>query len=396
MNRGLEKLQPYPFERLKGIRDEVAPAPDLPLINLSIGEPQHPTPDCIVDALIEALGGTAKYPATRGLPELREAICSWLGRRFRLANGLLDPDRHVLPVNGTREALFSIAQAVIDSSCDATVAMPNPFYQIYEGATLLAGAQPYYLPIADDSSSTPDWHAINEADWARMQMIYVCSPANPSGSVMTAEDYEFLLERADQHDFIVVADECYSELYFDETKPPLGLLQWCAQTGRDDFSRCVVMHSLSKRSNAPGLRSGFVAGDAGVLSDFFRYRTYQGGAMPIHVQYASIAAWSDESHVEANRAAYREKFEVFINAMDGLWDLRPPEAGFYLWPDIGSDDVGACRRLLGERAVLVLPGRFLGRDTATGNPGASHLRIALVAPPELCEQAGQRIRTLFG
>ena len=396
MNAGLEKLQPYPFERLGEIRSSLETRAGIDLINLSIGEPQHPTPTCITEALVANLSGTAKYPATRGLPELRETICRWLTNRFTLGPDSLDPDRHVLPVNGTREALFAIAQTMIDrTKPNPTVAMPNPFYQIYEGAGLLAGARPYYLPASDAPKSGIDWQAISDKDWDSFQLVYVCSPGNPSGTVLTAEDFEYLMARADRHDFVVVSDECYSELYFDESNPPLGLLQWCASAGRDDFSRCVVMHSLSKRSNAPGLRSGFAAGDASVMQSFFRYRTYHGGAMPLHVQHASIAAWGDEQHVVENRDAYRQKFSVFLDVMDGLWDLRLPEAGFYLWPDIANDDVEACKRLIAEAAVVVLPGQFLGREIDGSNPGYGHLRIALVESPEVCELAATRIHSLF-
>lgn len=397
MNPGLALLKPYPFERLAEIRQRVSPPADLPLINLSIGEPQHPTPAPIRDALIAALEGTAKYPATRGLPELREAIAGWASRRFRLDPGLLSAEHHVLPVNGTREALFAIAQTVLDTRSGAVplVAMPNPFYQIYEGAALLAGAEPYYLPCPAARGFRPDPAAVPADVWARVALVYVCSPGNPSGALLDAADYAALLQLADEHDFCVVADECYSELYLDEQAPPLGLLEWCAASGRSDFARCLVMHSLSKRSNAPGLRSGFVAGDARLINEFFRYRTYHGGAMPIHVQHASIAAWNDETHVVENRRLYRAKFAAVGAVLDGVIDATPPPAGFYLWPEIPGDDVSACERLLGEAGVLVLPGRFLARDAEGGNPGAGRVRIALVAGETECVTAAERIRTVF-
>ena len=393
MNPGLELLQPYPFERLAALRKRCAPAAGETLINLSIGEPQHPTPAFVHEALINSLEATGKYPATRGLPELREVIAAWLSKRFDVPNSTLDPDRHVLPVNGTREALFAISQAVFSRDADkALIAMPNPFYQIYEGAALLAGARPYYLPCPAARDFRPDLATVPSAIWAQLALVYVCSPGNPSGAVMAAEDFELLLERADEHDFVVVADECYSELYADESRPPLGLLQWCAMTGRDDFSRCLVMHSLSKRSNAPGLRSGFVAGDAALIQDFFQYRTYQGGAMPIPVQHASIAAWSDETHVAHNRALYRAKFDSVIDVLQNCLEITRPEAGFYLWPQVPDDGVSVCERLLSEAAVLVLPGEFLARDSNGANPGRDRIRLALVAEHDHCLSAAHRIR----
>lgn len=396
MNPGLHDLQLYPFERLAGIRERVSPPPELGLINLSIGEPQHPTPRCIRDALIAALDGTARYPATRGLPELREVISRWASHRFSLAPGLLTGADHILPVNGTREALFAIAQTVVDSSGrKPLVGMPNPFYQIYEGAALLAGAEPYYMPCPAETGFRPQWEAVPAGVWDQMSMVYVCSPGNPAGNVLTADDYARLVGLADQHDFVIVADECYSELYFDERVPPLGLLQWCAASKRGSFARCLVMHSLSKRSNAPGLRSGFVAGDAQLIELFYRYRTYQGGAMPLHVQHASIAAWNDEDHVRANRALYRRKFVQVSTILRDVIDVHIPPAGFYLWPELAFDDIVACERLLGEAGVLVLPGQFLARDCGNGNPGRNRVRIALVADEAQCVIAAERIRTVL-
>lgn len=396
MNPGLAQLQPYPFERLATLRERVAPAPDRTLINLSIGEPQHATPRCIHEALVADLDGTAKYPATRGLPELREAICRWATRRFALPPAALDPARHVLPVNGTREALFAIAQAAFArDAAKPLVGMPNPFYQIYEGAALLAGATPCFVPCPAERGFRPDWQAVPASTWDRLALLYVCSPGNPSGAVLTAEDYATLVALADRHDFVIVADECYSELYLDEDAPPLGLLQWCAASGRDDFNRCLVMHSLSKRSNAPGLRSGFVAGDADLIDDFFRYRTYQGGAMALPVQHASIAAWSDEAHVIDNRARYRAKFADVVATLQPVLALSAPPAGFYLWPELPLDDITACERLLGEAGVLVLPGQFLAREVDGSNPGRGRIRIALVAGHAECVEAAARMAHFF-
>jgi len=396
MNPGLRDLKPYPFERLAELRARVAPPADRPLINLSIGEPQHATPAAITAALVAALDGTARYPATRGLPELRRAIVDWAGRRYGLAPGQLDTEHQVLPVNGTREALFAIAQCVVAANSHKNVvAMPNPFYQIYEGAALLAGGEPYFFDCPAASGFRPNIAAVPAAVWERVALVYVCSPGNPSGTVLDADDYARLLALADRHDFLVVADECYSELYFDEQSPPLGLLEWCARHGRDDFSRCLVMHSLSKRSNAPGLRSGFVAGDRAVMDEFYRYRTYQGGAMPLHVQHASIAAWNDEAHVVDNRSRYRRKYERVLPLLADLVDVTQPAGGFYLWPDVGGDDIAVCERLLGEAGVLTLPGSFLARDTAAGNPGRGRLRLALVAGEEECVEAATRMRAVL-
>ncbi|MBI4693761.1 MAG: succinyldiaminopimelate transaminase [Gammaproteobacteria bacterium] len=396
MNPGLKHLQPYPFERLGAL--QAAAARDrttLQPINLSIGEPQHPTPAIIHEAILASLATTSKYPATKGIEELRVAIADWLVRRFRLATASIDAERHVLPVNGTREALFAIAQCLVDRAPGALVAMPNPFYQIYEGAALLAGAEPFFMACPAASGFLPDFDAVPGAIWDRCQLVYVCSPGNPSGSVMDARQFTRLIELADRHDFTIVSDECYSELYYDETRPPLGLLEVCTALGRNDYRRCLVMHSLSKRSNAPGLRSGFVAGDEAILRDFLRYRTYHGCAMPLYVQHASIAAWRDETHVIANRARYREKFEAVVPVLGEVLDVRMPEGGFYLWPRLPADDVETCRHLLEETNVLTLPGSFLAREGIDGNPGRGRLRIALVAELEPCVEAAHRIRGFF-
>lgn len=396
MNPGLELLQAYPFERLAELRAELRPPPDLAPVNMSIGEPQHPTPAFIHAALAAAQSGTGKYPATRGTPDLRESIAAWLTRRFRLDANSLDPERHILPVNGTREALFSIAQCVVDPrQRGAAVAMPNPFYQIYEGAALLAGASPVYVPCPEDNGFAPDFDSIDPATWERCQLLYICTPGNPSGSVMSAEQIACAIELADRYDFTLVSDECYSELYRDEHKPPVGLLQVARDVGRTDFSRCIVMHSLSKRSNAPGLRSGFVAGDAALLAEYLRYRTYHGCAMPLQVQAASAAAWRDEAHVVANRALYREKFDVVVPLLQAHLDIAIPEAGFYLWPRLPIDDITFCRRLIEEQNVITLPGRFLARDDCTGNPGQNRIRIVLTDELATCVTGASRIAALL-
>lgn len=393
MNPGLARLQPYPFERLAGLRAGLVPNPALAPINLSIGEPQHPTPQLVLDALVAALAGTAKYPATKGSDELRHAIARWLERRFKLPALSVSADQMVLPANGTREALFAIAQCLIDRSPGKSrVLMPNPFYQIYEGAALLAGGEPWFLPCPAERGFLPDFSQVPKDVWASCKLVYVCSPANPSGAVMSVADYAEVLALADEHDFTVVSDECYSELYADELAPPCGLLEAAWALGRHDFSRCLVMHSLSKRSNAPGLRSGFIAGDAQLLREFLRYRTYHGAAMPLHVQAASVAAWNDETHVAANRALYRAKFSAVTPLIAEVAKVSLPAGGFYLWPQFDCDDAALCRRLLAESNVLTLPGSYLARDTGTGNPGAGRLRLALVASFEECLEAAQRLR----
>jgi N-succinyldiaminopimelate aminotransferase len=392
MNPRLDRLQPYPFEKLGALLADAAP-PALAPIRLSIGEPQHPTPAFIGAALAAHLNGLASYPATRGTPMLREAIAGWLSRRFALPADAVDPERHVLPVNGTREGLFAFAQAVIDPSPDALVLLPNPFYQIYEGAALLAGAQPHYLPCTAETGFLPDLDAVDEATWARCQLIYTCSPGNPSGAVMDQATLTRLIELADRHDFIIAADECYAELYPDESAPPVGLLQAAAAMGREDFGRCIVFHSLSKRSNAPGLRSGFVAGDAEVIRRFLAYRTYHGCAMALPQQHASTAAWRDEAHVIENRRLYREKFDAVLAILDGVLDVQRPAAGFYLWPRTPIDDTELARRLFAEQHVTVLPGSYLSRPTPAGDPGKGRVRMALVAPLAECVEAAERIRT---
>jgi N-succinyldiaminopimelate aminotransferase len=334
------------------------------------------------------------YPTTVGSVELRQAIADWLDKRFQL-NGHIDPLSQVLPVNGTREALFAFAQAVVDPKADGLVLMPNPFYQIYEGAAILAGATPHYLNCDASNGFIPDFDAVPEAVWQQCQLIYLCSPGNPTGAVIAEATLVKLIKLAHQYDFIIASDECYSEIYPDEATPPVGLLQAAVNAGYTDMSRCVVFHSLSKRSNAPGLRSGFVAGDAAVLKDFLRYRTYHGCAMPPATQAASIAAWSDEQHVAENRAMYREKFAAVLEILSPVMKVSQPDAAFYLWAETPIADTDFARQLFDQQNVTVLPGSYLGRDTEQGNPGQQRIRMALVAPLDECLEAAQRIRSLI-
>jgi N-succinyldiaminopimelate aminotransferase len=396
MNPGLEQLQPYPFERLAELRESVVPPADLRPINMSIGEPQAPTPKFIHAALIEAIAATGKYPTTRGSNDLRSAIAQWLTKRFELPPGSIDHERHVVPVNGTREALFSIAQCLVDSREAApTVAMPNPFYQIYEGAALLAGARPFYISCPSDNGFLPAFETVSAKTWDACQLVYICTPGNPSGKVMDAALIENLIELSDRHNFVIVSDECYSELYLDEARPPVGLLEVAAKLGRSDYRGCIVMHSLSKRSNAPGLRSGFVAGDAKLIRAFLHYRTYHGSAMALHVQAASTAAWKDEAHVQENRRLYREKFRAVIPILEPYLDIPEPEAGFYLWPLLPFDDVEFCRALIEQQNVITLPGRYLARASGHGNPGQNRARIVLTDEFDTCLEGARRIATLL-
>jgi N-succinyldiaminopimelate aminotransferase len=393
MNPDLSRLQPYPFERLASLTSGIRPPRELAPIVLSIGEPRHATPGFIVEEMITHLHGLSQYPTTRGVAPLRESIAAWLTGRFRLPPGSIDPGRHVLPVNGTREALFAIAQCLIDRTADPLVVMPNPFYQIYEGAALLGGAQPWFLNTTPATGFLPDFEAVPAAIWSRCQLLYLCSPGNPTGAVQDISTLEALLELADRHDFVIAADECYSEIYPDEHSPPPGLLQAAAAAGRDDFRRCLVFHSLSKRSNAPGLRSGFVAGDAQLIDAFLRYRTYHGCAMPPATQAASVRAWRDETHVAHNRTLYREKISAVIDVLRPVLDLTEPGGGFYLWPETPIDDCEFTRGLLARHNVTVLPGSFLSRTAQGTNPGTNRVRMALVAPLEDCIEAARRIKS---
>ncbi|MFK3969538.1 succinyldiaminopimelate transaminase [Pseudomonas sp. NPDC087358] len=392
MNNALQQLQPYPFEKLRALLGSVTPNPDKRPIALSIGEPKHKSPAFVAKALADNLDQMAVYPTTAGIPALREAIAAWCERRFNVPAGWLDASKHVLPVNGTREALFAFTQTVVNRSDDGLVISPNPFYQIYEGAAFLAGAKPHYLPCLIEHGFNPDFDAVPAEIWKRCQILFLCSPGNPTGALIPLQTLKKLIALADEHDFVIAADECYSELYFDEDAPPAGLLSACAELGRQDFKRCVVFHSLSKRSNLPGLRSGFVAGDADILKAFLLYRTYHGCAMPIQTQLASIAAWNDEEHVQANRALYREKFDAVLQILSPVMDVQRPDGGFYLWPDVGGNDARFCRDLFVAEHVTVVPGSYLSREVDGFNPGAGRVRMALVAPLAECVEAAERIR----
>lgn len=393
MNPRLALLQPYPFEKLRLLMAGITPNPAFPAINLSIGEPKHATPDLVKAAVVGHLEGLAAYPATAGLPELREAIAAWLVRRYSLQ--AIDPATQVIPVNGSREALFSFAQTVIDpSGGDAAVVCPNPFYQIYEGAAVLAGAQPVFLNATAETGFKVDYRDLPDDQWKRVQLVYACSPSNPSGAVMGLDDWRVLFELSDRHGFVIASDECYSELYYDESTPPLGALQASTMLGRKGFERLVVFSSLSKRSNAPGMRSGFVAGDATILKNYLLYRTYHGSAMSVTVQKASIAAWRDEAHVVANRMLYADKYRAVLPLIEPPLQATMPDGGFYLWMRTPVDDTLFARELLRDYNVSVLPGSFLARECNGTNPGRNYIRIALVQPRQECVEAIRRINSL--
>ncbi len=397
MNPLLSRLQPYPFERLKQLFAGVTPNPEFTAISLGIGEPKHATPGFIKDALSARLGALAAYPATAGDLKLRTAFTDWLKTRYSLS---LDPATQVLPVNGSREALFSLAQTVVDptASPKPVVLSPNPFYQIYEGAALLAGAEPYYVPSVPARNFAVDWDSVPEDIWARTQLVFVCSPGNPTGAVMALDEWKKLFALSDRHGFVIAADECYSEIYFRD-EPPLSGLEASVKLGRPDFRNLIALTSLSKRSNVPGLRSGFVAGDAAIIRKFLLYRTYHGSAMSGAVAAASIAAWGDESHVVDNRAQYRAKFAAVTPLLEPVLDVRLPDASFYLWagvPEVwAGDDEAFARALYAQYNVTVLPGSYLARQTTYGahsvNPGRGRIRMALVAETAECVEAAQRI-----
>ena len=390
MNPQLALLQPYPFERLRALFAGIAPQPANKPINLSLGEPKHPTPPFILDALAAGAKGLANYPTTAGAPALRESIAAWLARRHGLT--ALDAATQVLPVLGSREALFAFAQTVIDASrAGATVVVPNPFYQIYEGAALLAGATTHCVNSLAGNGYAPRWDAVPQTVWARTQLVYVCSPDNPTGRVMTGDDWRILFELSDRHGFVIAADECYSEIYFDEAHPPLGALAAASALGRDGYPRLLSFGSLSKRSNAPGLRSGYVAGDAALIKAFLLYRTYHGSAMSPAVAAASIAAWSDETHVRRNRTQYAEKFAALTPQVSAACPVTRPDAAFYLWARVPGDDSQFARRLYAEEAVTVLPGSYLAREADGVNPGRGYIRIALVAELIECAEAVERL-----
>ena len=387
MNPLLSHLQPYPFERLRQLFVGVTPNPAYSPISLGIGEPKHPTPDFIKQALAGSLSGLATYPATAGEPKLRDAFRRWLMTRYGLA---VDANTQMLPVNGTREALFAFAQTVIDPTNKPVVVCPNPFYQIYEGAAILAGAQPYYVPCDPARNFAVDWDSVPLEIWARTQLIYVCSPGNPTGAVMPLDEWKKLFALSDKHGFVIASDECYSEIYVTD-EAPLSGLEAAAKLGRTDFKNLVAFTSLSKRSNVPGMRSGFVAGDSALMKKFLLYRTYHGSAMSPVIQQASIAAWGDEQHVVENRAMYREKFAQVTPMLAKVLDVKLPDAGFYLWAGVGGSDTEFARELLAQYNVTVLPGSYLARETGGHNPGAGRIRMALVAPTAECAEAAQRI-----
>jgi N-succinyldiaminopimelate aminotransferase len=388
MNPNLSRLRPYPFERLKQLFAGATPNPAYRPISLGIGEPKHATPQLILDAIHHNLAGLASYPATAGEPALRQAMVGWLQRRYGLT---LDPATQVLPVNGSREALFALVQTVVDASRpDALVVCPNPFYQIYEGAALLAGVQPYFAPSDPARNFAIDWDGVPDSVWARTQLLFVCSPGNPTGAVMPLAEWDKLFALSERHGFVIASDECYSEIYFRD-EPPLGGLEAAARLGRTDFKNLISFTSLSKRSNVPGMRSGFVAGDAALVKQFLTYRTYHGSAMSPVFQAASTAAWNDEQHVVDNRALYRQKFAQITPLLAPLLDVRLPDAGFYLWAGVAGSDTAFARELLAQYNVTVLPGSYLAREVDGANPGAGRIRMALVADQAECLEAAQRI-----
>jgi N-succinyldiaminopimelate aminotransferase len=391
MNPRLDLLRPYPFERLRTLFADAVPPASLPHIPLSIGEPRHTPPAFVGEALTRALVTLGSYPLALGLPELRDAVARWLERRFALPTGAVNAESMVLPLNGTREGLFAFVQAAVNAGrAHPAVLMPNPFYQIYEGAALLAGAEPVYLNCTHANGYLPDLDAVPANTWARCQVLFLCSPGNPTGAVMPMQYLLRALELSERHGFVIASDECYSEIYRDEAQPPPGLLQAAHAAGNTTFERCVVFHSLSKRSSVPGLRSGFVAGDARLLSGFRLYRTYHGCAVPVHTQLASIPAWQDEAHVLENRRLYRAKFAAVVPVLRERFDAATPAGAFYLWLAVGEDEAFA-RGLFEQQHVTVLPGSYLARDTADGNPGRGRVRISLVANVDDCIEAARRL-----
>lgn len=393
MNQNLNLLQPYPFQRLRDLFADITPSAQYTPVNLSIGEPKHQTPSIIQDSLTNNISGLAQYPTTIGSLSLRQAISDWATRRYEIP--ALDPATQIIPVNGSREALFALAQTIIDTSKKQPVVIsPNPFYQIYEGAALLAGAEPYFVNTLPENQHTMDFSSVPESVLARTQLIYVCSPGNPSGKVMSLAEWEILFNLSDKHGFVIAIDECYSEIYFDEKNPPLGALQAANKLGRD-YSRLIVFSSLSKRSNVPGLRSGFVAGDADIIAKFLLYRTYHGCAMNPAVQAASTTAWNDEAHVVENRRLYKEKFNTVAPMLQNVWPaVEVPDAAFYLWVQTGQDDTKLAVELKRDLNITVLPGSYLAREAHGINPGKGFIRMALVATLTECVEAAERIQQL--
>jgi N-succinyldiaminopimelate aminotransferase len=390
MNPRLDTLQPYPFEKLRALLAQSNPAASgLRPINLSIGEPKHPAPECVKSAIVGGLDGLSVYPPTKGDPKLRQAISRWIGRRYGIP--CPDPETQILPALGSREALFAFGQVVLDSTKDGLVVCPNPFYQIYEGAALLGGATPYYVNSDPDKNFRCDWTTVPASVWARTQLLFVCSPGNPAGNVMPLADWKVLFDLSDKYGFVIASDECYSEIYLDENNPPLGGMQAAYQLGRTDFRHLMSFSSLSKRSNVPGMRSGFVAGDANLIAKFLLYRTYHGSALSPVVSTASIAAWNDEAHVIQNREQYRAKFDAVLPILKPVLEVERPDASFYLWAGTpGPDDIFV-RDLLTHTNVTLLPGSYVGRTVQGVNPGLNRIRIALVAPLDDCVEGAQRI-----
>ncbi|MDE8602049.1 succinyldiaminopimelate transaminase [Marinomonas sp. RSW2] len=389
MNPLIHSLHPYPFQKLAELLEGLSPNPEKTLIKLTIGEPQHEAPAIVLDTLAKSLSGVSKYPSTKGELSLRNAMSEWTKRRFKLDN--LDPDTEILPVTGTREALFAITQTLVGEKQNSLVVSPNPFYQIYEGAGILAGAELHFLPCGAKTNYKVDYQLVDDSIWQRCEVLFVCSPNNPSSTITTLDQYAYLIEKANTFNFTIVADECYSEIYFGD-QAPLGLLEACQILGHIDYNHCLIFQSLSKRSNLPGLRSGFVAGDASILKPFLLYRTYQGCAMPIHHQDASIAAWNDEEHVIKNREIYTRKFDSVLGILSPIMSVSKPEAGFYLWPELNMKDEDFCTLLYQEESVVVLPGSYLGREVEGVNPGDRHIRMALVAEESECVEAAKRIK----
>ncbi len=395
MNPDLHKLHPYPFEKLRDLKSAITPPSDLTHIALSIGEPKHDTPKFVITELTKSLANIGAYPSTLGDKSLRQAISNWLINRFNLPLESIHPDKHVLPVTGTREALFSFTQCIVDKSNDPLVLMPNPFYQIYEGAALLAGAKPYYLNSIVELNNIPDYNNVPDAIWQQCQLLTICTPGNPSGAVLRIEQLQNLIALSKKFDFIIASDECYSEIYFNAAEPPPGLLQAAALMGNTEYQRCVVFHSLSKRSNLPGLRSGFVAGDKNIIQNYLKYRTYHGCVMPPHHQAASTCAWQDEQHVIENRDLYTQKFQMFIDILKSEIEINYPDAGFYIWLKTPINDQEFTKKLYQQQNITVLPGSFLSRTTKLGNPGENYVRLALVSTLEECNDAANRIKSFL-
>lgn len=392
MNPRLDLLHTYPFEKLARLKAGVTPPKHLAHVAMSIGEPQHETPAFILETLKQNLHRLGSYPATIGLIELRSACARWLERRFHLTPGLVSPETMVLPVNGTREALFAFVQSVVGSKSKPLVAMPNPFYQIYEGAALLAGAEPCFLNTNASNGYLPNLEAVPAEIWNRCEILFLCNPGNPAGATVPRKYLEHALALAEKHNFIIAADECYAEIYLDENAPPPSLLEAALATGRDELQRCVVFHSLSKRSSVPGLRSGFVAGDASVIAKFLLYRTYHGSAMAVPTQIASVAAWDEDTHAAQNRKLYQDKFAKVLPILAPVLDVKRPDGAFYLWPDVGRNDEQFVRELFAEQNLTLLPGSYLAREANGENPGAGRVRISLTAAMEQCVLAAERIR----